>query len=68
MNLTGVRKDAEWLKEDEQAWRIGYELTGFALYHVIVQAVRILKESGHSEEERNYLTGALGFKVKEALV
>ena len=66
-NLTGVRKNDEWLKEDEQAWRVGYELTGFALYHVIMQGLRILKEGGHSEEECNYLTGALGFKVKAAL-
>ena len=62
-----VREKDEWLKEEEQAWRIGYELTGFALYHVILQGIRILKEGRHSEEERDYLTGALGFKIKEAL-
>ena len=62
-----VREKDEWLKEEEQAWRIGYELTGFALYHVILQGIRILKEGRHSEEERGYLTGPLGFKIKEAL-
>ena len=60
-------KKDEWLKEEEQAWRIGYELTGFALYHVILQGIRIFKEGRHPEEERDYLTGALGFKIKEAL-
>ena len=62
-----VREKDEWLKEEEQAWRIGYELTGFALYHVILQGIRIFKEGRHPEEERDYLTGALGFKIKEAL-
>ena len=67
MNLSHVRTKDEWLDEDEQAWRIGYELAGFALFHVISQGLRVLKEGGHPEEEHNYLAGALGFKVKGAL-